>query len=154
MKSNIILNLILPTVCILICILSCFTTKAIIELKLENKTLTKQISEMELKSKQNQLIPVTITAYNATKKQTDNTPHITATCSKVFVRGNFVGGRIAVSRDLYNVYKGDTIFVAIPFIVDDTMNKRFKNRVDLRLYSEIDAKAFGKKKGYIVTEWK
>lgn len=85
---------------------------------------------------------VTITTYNPTKAQCDDTPLITA-----------CGGRIdtialrnkelkwcALSRDLLEVYSyGDTIDVYIRdgheyngrYVVMDTMNKRFTNYIDI-----------------------
>ena len=94
-------------------------------------------------------IPVTITAYNPVSTQTDSTPNITASNKEATL------GMIALSRDLekdFGFEFGDpvTIYNIGVFEFEDRMNKRWKRRVDILMKSEIQAKKFGEKKGWIV----
>ncbi len=91
---------------------------------------------------------VEITAYNPMKSQTDDRPWETASGRRASLQS------LAVSRDLlaknggpYNY--GDTVFVVVPFIVDDTMNKRYTNRVDIFLERQWAARIWGEKVGWI-----
>lgn len=85
---------------------------------------------------------VTITVYNPTQGQCDDTPLITAS-NKTIDLLKLKQGKLrwcAVSRDLLKVHSyGDTIQVFIEdghflngrYVIQDTMNKRFTNRIDL-----------------------
>lgn len=74
-----------------------------------------------------------VTCYSNRKKETDDSPNHAAT-------GRFVyEGSIAVSQDLFRkkIFPGDVVFVQELnryFIVEDTMNKRFKNCIDIFMY--------------------
>ena len=85
-------------------------------------------------------VRVTITAYTARAAETDNTPHLTADNTLATV------GRIAVSRDmlLYLNY-GDRVLIPSygVFVVSDTMNKRYKARVDILMGNVRAAREFG-----------
>ncbi|MEX2144997.1 MAG: hypothetical protein WD712_01300 [Candidatus Spechtbacterales bacterium] len=84
------------------------------------------------------LIP--ITAYSSTTDQTDANPFITASGSHVrdgIVAANFlpIGTKVKIP-ELY----GDKVFV-----VEDRMNKRYWNKMDIWMSTRAEAKAFGLK---------
>lgn len=92
---------------------------------------------------------VTATAYNSVVEQTDDTPFITASGTYVrhgVVAANFlpIGTHITIP-DIY----GDQIFV-----VEDRMNPRYTNNIDIWMESIVDAKQFGRRpvKIYVYTE--
>jgi 3D (Asp-Asp-Asp) domain-containing protein len=94
-------------------------------------------------------INVTLTAYNATKAQCDDTPFTTA--SSIRVRE----GIVALSRDLekrYNLKFGDLIYIEGIglFEFQDRMHRRWKNKVDIFMWSRQRAIQFGKQSGKIV----
>lgn len=74
---------------------------------------------------------ITITSYNNESKQTDNSPNIMASNRLVYE------GAVAISRDLktkYNLKWGDLIYIDTLqryFVIEDLMNERFKNRIDI-----------------------
>lgn len=92
-----------------------------------------------------QSIAVTATAYNSDPNQTDDTPY-TPACG-----GDLRDGQpaIAVSRDLYSAGLRCGLTVSVNgknYVIRDTMNARFKRRIDI--YHGTDkraALAFGKR---------
>lgn len=80
---------------------------------------------------------IVVSAYTPTKSQTDSTPHITATGTKVRY------GIVALSRDLLNVYPyGSKVEIYCQsnnfrgvFTVEDTMNKSKWNKADIFMWS-------------------
>lgn len=89
-------------------------------------------------------IPVIVTAYSSTPEQTDSTPFITASGTKVregIVAANFlpIGTKIRLPA-LY----GDKVFV-----VEDRMHPRKKWQVDIWFSSYTEAKNFGAKRTLI-----
>jgi len=89
-------------------------------------------------------IEVEITAYSSTESQTDSTPFIAASGKHVYdgmVAANFLpfGTKIKIP-ELF----GDKIF-----IVDDRMNKRYQNRVDIWYANTNSAIKFGIQKAII-----
>ena len=89
-------------------------------------------------------IRVVVTAYSSTPEQTDDTPFITASGTRVregIVAANFLpmGTKIKLP-DIY----GDRIFV-----VEDRMHPRKKWMVDIWFASYTDAKEFGAKLTYV-----
>ena len=89
-------------------------------------------------------IRVVVTAYSSTPEQTDDTPFITASGTRVrdgIVAANFLpmGTKIKLP-DIY----GDRIFV-----VEDRMHPRKKWMVDIWFASYTDAKEFGAKTTYV-----
>ncbi len=86
---------------------------------------------------------VTVTAYNPTTSQCDSDPLIAASMRKVRL------GTIAVSRDLFDqgwVFGRKVRIEGIGiFEVNDLMNKRFTQRVDIFMWDEDQARQFGKK---------
>jgi 3D (Asp-Asp-Asp) domain-containing protein len=90
---------------------------------------------------------VTITCYNSHPSQTDGTPFVTAFNTKTGP------GTVAVSRDLLD--KGFTPLSKVwiegfgVYTINDIMNKRYTNRVDI--WIDQKAKAFKKKDVRIVS---
>ncbi len=94
-------------------------------------------------------IPVTITAYTPRPQECDGTPYTTAFMTKV--REGIVG----LSRDLegdFNFKRGDeiTLYGFGTFVFEDRMNKRWKRRVDIFMFSLERARCFGKKNSFII----
>lgn len=86
---------------------------------------------------------VTVTAYNPTARQTDSDPLIAASMRKVRL------GTIAVSRDLFNqgwVFGRKVRIEGLGiFEINDLMNKRYTQRIDIFMWDESQARQFGKK---------
>jgi 3D (Asp-Asp-Asp) domain-containing protein len=83
-------------------------------------------------------IVVTATMYMPTKGQCDNTPLVTACGKKINPKKASEQKWIAVSRDLLKVFKyGDKVMLSNAgeksgvYTITDTMNKRFKNKIDI-----------------------
>jgi 3D (Asp-Asp-Asp) domain-containing protein len=83
-------------------------------------------------------IVVTATMYMATKGQCDDTPLITACGKKINPKRASEQRYIAVSRDLLKKFKyGDKVLLSNAgekngiYTITDTMNKRFKNKIDI-----------------------
>lgn len=81
---------------------------------------------------------VTATAYNSVPEQTDSTPFITASGSHTrhgVIAANFlpIGTRLKIPA-----YYGDQVFV-----VEDRMNPRYHQRIDIWMEEVPDARAFG-----------
>lgn len=87
-------------------------------------------------------IEVTVTVYHAVVGQTDSTPHILADGTKIDIDRAGEYKYCALSRDLLERWGGefaygDTIYLegvgkfSGAWIVKDTMNKRWTNRIDL-----------------------
>ena len=89
---------------------------------------------------------LTVTGYSSEPRQTDSTPFITASNTRVRP------GVIALSRDLLIRYTpgapfayGDSVLVAgQTYVVEDTMNRRWTNRADIWFPSTTEARRFGK----------
>ena len=92
---------------------------------------------------------VTATAYSSTKWQTDDTPCITSTGYNVC---NKTKNIIAVSRDLvrslgyHRQVRIPSLYGSEIFYIEDTMNARFTNRIDVHHDSIKDAREFGVKR--------
>lgn len=100
-------------------------------------------SSQELKAKWSTIR--TITAYSSSRNETDESPFETASMSHVrygIVAANWlpVGTKLQIPEIF-----GDEVFV-----VEDRMNKRYPNRVDVWMPSKQEAKQFGKKTAEIV----
>ena len=85
---------------------------------------------------------VTVTVYHAVEGQTDSTPDVLADGTRIDITKAGQYRYCALSRDLLERWDGpyaygDTIYLegagkfSGPWIVKDTMNKRFKMRMDL-----------------------
>ncbi|MBI9078563.1 MAG: 3D domain-containing protein [Pseudodesulfovibrio sp.] len=86
---------------------------------------------------------VVVTAYNPTTSQCDEDPLIAASMRRVRA------GTIAVSRDLFNqgwVFGRKVRIEGLGiFEINDLMNKRFNQRIDIFMWDENQARQFGKK---------
>jgi len=86
---------------------------------------------------------VTVTAYTPCTEETDQDPTITASMRGVRL------GTVAVSRDLFDA--GWTFGMRVyinghgVFMINDLMNSRHKNRVDIFMWKKERAKRFGSK---------
>lgn len=87
---------------------------------------------------------VTVTAYNPTTDQTDGDPLMAASMRKVRV------GTVAVSRDLFDqgwVFGKKVRIEGLGiFEINDLMSSRFTKRVDVFMWDEKEAQAFGKRR--------
>jgi 3D (Asp-Asp-Asp) domain-containing protein/uncharacterized membrane protein YuzA (DUF378 family) len=90
---------------------------------------------------------VKATYYNPTSEQCDKTPLITGSGYKINLKKlkNKAIKVVAVSRDLLKIYPYNSeIYVHQPvhlrgcWRVEDTMNKRFSNRIDFLAYGKVD----------------
>ncbi len=82
-----------------------------------------------------------VTAYSSTIDQTDSTPFINASGKRVrfgTVACNFL--------PLGTIIRFDNFYPYLFFIVEDRMNKKFNNRIDIWFPTRIQAKIFGKRK--------
>jgi 3D (Asp-Asp-Asp) domain-containing protein len=84
---------------------------------------------------------VTATAYSSTPDQTDSTPFITASGARVRP------GTLAVSPDLLRdgaVRFGDQVRIeGRLYVVEDTMHRRWRRRVDVWMPSRGEARRWG-----------
>lgn len=93
---------------------------------------------------------VRLTAYNPVPGQTFGNHWENARGTKVRSHG------IALSRDLLTDYDGgpfsmgDTVFVVVPFIVEDTMAKRNKQRADILLERRHAARIWGVRDAWLL----
>jgi len=87
----------------------------------------------------------TVTCYTASRDECDSTPDIGAINRKVIP-----GRTVAVSRD-YTKYLGKKIYIEGigERVVEDLMNARYKNRVDVLVITKSEAYKFGVQKRMI-----
>lgn len=91
---------------------------------------------------------VTATAYNSLAYQTSSNPHITAFGDSLKPGLNY----IAVSRDLLSMGLSHNTLVKIEgfdetFLVKDKMNRRWRNRIDIYMGTDVKAaRAWGKRR--------
>ncbi len=97
--------------------------------------------------------PLVFTAYNALVGQTDDTPNITASNKEIFP------GVLALSRELItryghggNIKYGDKVWMVVPMQVEDTMNKRWRERADVYMLNYDEARQFGRRSGMLYHE--
>jgi 3D (Asp-Asp-Asp) domain-containing protein len=97
---------------------------------------------------------VIATGYSSSIYETDSTPFITASNTRTRE------GILALSRDLLKRYTPGAPFdfgdrVHVPglgeFIVEDSMNSRWNNRIDIWFPSRLEAVRFGVKEVYLRT---
>lgn len=89
-----------------------------------------------------------VTAYNPVSSQTDSTPCLTANGTEIctehknIIAANWLpfGTKVQIPD-----YFGDRIFE-----VQDRMNKRYSDRIDVLMYDLTEAKRFGKRKLRII----
>lgn len=126
------------------------------ELLLEQARLTDVLLEAghRVVSGDQLMVKVVATGYSSTVIETDDTPFITAhnTATRE--------GILALSRDLLEIYTpgapfrfGDRVHVSGlgEFIVEDSMNKRYTNRIDIWFPSREEAFSFGVREAYLST---
>ena len=108
----------------------------------ENKMLKERISELETKYTNKISYEVTVTTYNPTKHQCDDTPNITADGTRIKTWRATEYRYVALSRDLLSRWGGpfnygDYIVIEGAgdrdgvYQVRDTMNPKWTNRVDI-----------------------
>ncbi len=91
---------------------------------------------------------VKITAYSSTLDQTDDTPFIMASGKHVYV------GAVASNfLPLGTKVKFPELFGDRVFVVEDRMNKRFNDRIDIWMPSKTEAKNFGLKKTEVLVAY-
>lgn len=97
--------------------------------------------------------PLVFTAYNAVVEQCDDTPNITASNKEIFP------GVLALSRELItryghggNINYGDKVWMVVPMQVEDTMNKRWRDRADVYMLDYDQARQFGRRAGILYHE--
>ena len=87
---------------------------------------------------------LTVTAYSPRRRETDSTPFVNACMNRVR------HGQVAVSRDLFlsNWVCGRKVYIQGygVFVINDLMNRRYKNRIDIFYMRTSRAYKFGKKK--------
>jgi 3D (Asp-Asp-Asp) domain-containing protein len=91
--------------------------------------------------KLNRVFYITVTAYSSTPDQTDSTPFITANGSRVkdgVAAANFLPFKTKIK---FPEVFGDKIFT-----IEDRMNRRFSDRIDIWMPTKADAKKFGVRK--------
>jgi 3D (Asp-Asp-Asp) domain-containing protein len=146
-KKENIFKVILTIICAIATIALCFIhlNETLDNLDKKNE-IQKSNSKPQSWPKEIQLKKFKATFYNPTKGQCDGDPLTTASGFRIDVRKvkKRVQNIVAVSRDLLPVYPyGSTIYVHYPlhlrgnYKVEDTMNKRFKKRIDFLVYDKI-----------------
>ena len=97
------------------------------DLTLEERYILKEAVKTNVKPLQ-----LDLSAYNPTKEQCDNDPHITANGSL-----SRLPRRCAISRDLKRYMNWWVLITCddgeLILLIDDTMNIKFKNRIDIRM---------------------
>ena len=98
----------------------------------------KETKKEVIKHKKNNFINVTATMYYPTINQCDNDPLITAANMVINPKEATNHKWIAISRDLLKIFKyGDKVKIVGTngkdgiYTIADTMNKRFKNKIDI-----------------------
>lgn len=89
---------------------------------------------------------VTITAYSSSVDETDDTPFITA--SGTYTRDGVVAANFL---SLGSKVKIPELFGNKTFLVEDRMNKRYTERLDIWFPSKWEAKKFGKRKAQVIS---
>ena len=117
-------------------------TKFTEKTRVENKMLKERISELEIQYTNKIAYQVTVTTYNPTIHQCDDTPHITADGAHFKTWRATEYRYVALSRDLLSRWGGpfnygDYIVIEGAgdkdgvYQVRDTMNPKWTNRVDI-----------------------
>lgn len=99
-------------------------------------------------------VKVIATGYSSSPRETDSTPFITASNTRTRE------GILAMSRDLLKRYTPGAPFafgdrVHVPglgdFLVEDSMNARWRNRIDIWFPSRVEALRFGIRQTYLTS---
>lgn len=112
--------------------------KSINNVAFELRQIRNEVREMAIENKVDGVL-LTATCYTARKQETNNDPVHTAT-----MRKPVVGSTVAVSRDLIH-WLGGSVYIEGLGVrrVDDLMNSRFTNKLDILVGSVKEARAFG-----------
>ena len=100
-------------------------------------------------------VVLTITAYSPDEKQTDKTPFEMASGRIVTEEELRQLPFVAASPDViekYNIKYGDTVWV--PFLVEDTMNEKITETIDIFMRNKELAKKFGRQKRCVIIQIK
>jgi len=157
----------LSAICMII--LTWFLSESTERTRAENKMLKERISELETQYTNKIAYQVTVTTYNPTTLQCDDTPHITAdgTHFKTWKATEY--RYVALSRDLLSRWGGpfeygDYIVIEGTgdrdgvYQVRDTMNPKWTNRVDILTtnsrfkYNNITMYKYVEEEEYLLTE--
>jgi 3D (Asp-Asp-Asp) domain-containing protein len=122
-----------------------FQVQPLSELKQQQELLAPNPPEPEPKPEPKWETIRVVTAYSSSRDETDDTPFITASQTRVrdgVVAANWLplGTRIQIPQ----------IFGEKILVVEDRMNKRYTNRVDIWMPTKAQAKEFGKKTARIM----
>lgn len=107
------------------------------------------------KEKRFEFLTLTITAYSPDEKQTDDRPYETASTRIVTETELEQLPFVAVSPDVmrkYNIKYGDTIWIG--FLVEDTMNEKITDTIDIFFPDEESALEFGRQKRSVIIQIK
>ena len=133
-----------------------FLETSVRELLAEQNRLSQMLLDTghTMRSGDQVVVKVMATGYSSTVMETDDTPFITAANTPTRE------GILALSRYLFREYTPGAPFsfgarVRIPgvgeFIVEDSMNERWSNRVDVWFPSRVEALRFGVREAYLTT---
>ena len=149
-KKDNIFKVIMTAICAIATVALCFIhlneTLDNLDKKSYEENRKDSVPESYLWPKEIFLKKLKATYYQAKKGQCDSDPFTTSTGYKIDPKRLRKGELkiVAVSRDLLSVYPyGSTIYVHYPvhlrgtYRVEDTMNKRFKKRIDFLVHDKI-----------------
>lgn len=110
----------------------------------ERGNTVKEVYKIE--KEQDYFSNMTVTAYTASKDETDDTPYKTALMERPVS-----GWTCAVSRDLMR-FLGDMVYIEGIGVrrVNDLMNERFEKRIDVFVGTKEQAREIGKKERRVV----
>jgi 3D (Asp-Asp-Asp) domain-containing protein len=118
----------------------------VVEIEQSQDHLASLIQKIE-QSQVEQVMNLEVTAYTPTEMECDDDPLVAASMRKVRL------GTVAVSRDLFEsgwVF-GKKIYITGQgiFEINDLMNKRFSNRIDIFMWERNKALEFGKRQAKV-----
>ena len=131
-----------------------FLHSSLSELLAERSRLTDVLLDAGYTIRSNDNVMVVVTGYSSSVYETDSTPFTTASNTRTR------DGILALSRDLLRRYTpgapfgfGDRVHVSGlgEFIVEDSMNQRWNNRIDIWFPSRLEALRFGVREVYLQT---
>ena len=130
--------------CAICIILLCVAFYSAGRVHTNNENVTKEIYKIE--GEQDYFRNMTVTAYTASKDETDDTPYETALMEKPVS-----GWTCAVSHDLMR-FLGDKVYIEGIGVrrVNDLMNERFEKRVDVFVGTKEQARGIGKSNRQVV----
>jgi len=121
-----------------------FITVRFLYIYTDMEEATKKVYKIE--GEQDYFSNMTVTAYTASKDETDDTPYKTALMERPVS-----GWTCAVSRDLLR-FLGDMVYIEGIGVrrVNDLMNERFEKRIDVFVGTKEQAREIGKKERRVV----